>query len=77
MHHVLANHFKTIFGFQQNLSSKVSLLLIEKVISLAKASLLQRKKYSKTLSISFLFTKKAILTPFSTQFYSNSIYEMI
>jgi len=59
------------------MSSKLPLLSIEKVPSLAKAYLLQRKKYVKTLSISLLFTKKAILTPFSTQFYSNSVYEMI
>jgi len=84
MHHVLPIYFKTIFGFQLNLSSKLphlvekaSLLLVEKVPSLTKASLFQMEKCSKTLSISFLFKMKATLTLFSTRFISKAIYEMI
>jgi len=59
------------------LVEKVSLLFIEKLISSAKASLSQMEKYFKTLSISFLFIKKAILTPFSTLVIPKAIYEMI
>jgi hypothetical protein len=68
--HLFQNCF---FGFQLNLSSKLPLGLknflsfwLKYFPFLTKASLFQMEKCFKTQPISSLFTKKAILTPFST-----------
>jgi len=71
LHHVLPAYFKTVFGFQLNLASKlphlvekVSLLLIENVPSFTKNILvLKGKVFQNSLSI-FHFHKERNFNPF-------------
>jgi len=65
MHHVLANLFETIFGFQQNLSSKLLLLLVEKVSLFYKNILVSKGKvFQNSLNI-FPFHKESNFNPLS------------
>ena len=64
MHHVLHIYFKTLFGFQLNLSSKLPLLLVEKVSLFYKSILVSKGKvFQNSLNI-FRFHKESHFNPF-------------
>jgi len=59
MHHTFTNHFKIVFAFQLNTFLKLPfLLLVEKVFSLTKVNLFQRKTISKLLKKGLLFFRR-------------------
>ena len=64
MHLVLPNHFKNVFSFQLSLSSKLSLLLVEKVSLFYKKILVSKGKvFQNSLNI-FPFHKESNFNPF-------------